>query len=585
MNRIHADVVVWQATPGGIMAAIAAARGGHSVVLLERSGHVGGLPANGLGATDVGRRGTTGGLFTEFRQRIMEYYGEKSGHDPQVMKDADDGHHFEPHVAEQVFTQMLAEYDGLIRIFKRHQFDFGVGDILVENGRVLSMRVVDRETKEKRWVDANLFIDASYEGDLAAAAGVPFRLGREGKDEFNEPVAGRIYRRWYEEWGNEHSGEGDDRIQAYNYRLCLTRDPDRRVPITRPLNYRREEYVSLIDDVRLNRWTGKISGELELDGIGRLVNLVKLPYGKTDANNQHLAFISTDLPEENQAWPTASWEWRDQFAQRLRDYTLGLLWFAQNDLELPEEFRRRCAEWGLASDEYQDNGHFPRQVYVREGRRMMGRYLFKAQDTLSADKVDGRPPIHLDSVTASHYPLDSHATRKREVGRPHLEGFFSYRNRPYTVPFRVMVADGFDNLLFPVPVSGTHVGFSTLRMEPCWMALGQAAGVAADLALRHGRSVHDLPMDVLQRRLLKQGAVLLFFEDMSPGESGWIGLQLSAMKGASFSESWKAWPDEAADRLFTEEMARLWGCSTQDFPSGKTRRDIWMELENRQAEC
>lgn len=213
-------------------------------------------------------------------------------------------------------------------------------------------------------------------------------------------------------------------------------------------------------------------------GIAKITNIVHVPNMKTDANNQHGVFVSTDLPEENWPWPTSSWEWRDKFAQRLREYTEGLFWFAQNDPELPAHFRKAAKEWGLSKDEYADNGHFPRQVYVREGRRFEGAYFFTANDAIPVT-IGSRPPIHQSSITASHYALDSHAVRKREEGRVHLDGFLSYPSAVYTVPYGVMVPKEVGNLLLPVPVSGSHIGFSTLRMEPCWMAMGQAAGIAS----------------------------------------------------------------------------------------------------------
>ena len=242
---------------------------------------------------------------------------------------------------------------------------------------------------------------------------------------------------------------------------------------------------------------------------------MKLPNQKTDGNNQHAAFISTDLPEENWPWPTSSWEWRDKFAKRLKDYTLGLFWFAQNDPELPEHFRKAMLEWGLAKDEYQDNEYFPRQVYVREGRRFDGVYFFTAKDALPTASGE-RPPLHANSVTASHYALDSHAARKREAGRAHLDGFISYPTAVYTVPLGVILPRNVENLLLPVPVSGSHIGFSTLRMEPCWMALGQAAGIAASLAIDCKVPVQDVDMSRLQDLLVDQKATLIYFRDLRP---------------------------------------------------------------------
>ena len=265
-----------------------------------------------------------------------------------------------------------------------------------------------------------MFVDATYEGDLAAAAGAPYMLGREGVDEYGEPCAGKFYQRWGSPADEFYStGQGDNAVQSYNYRLPLTTVESNMTRIERPRSYKRDEYVSLIEDLRLDRFAGPPT-PMEFDGIGAITNMVTVPNGKVDGNNQHAAFISTDLPEENWPYPTASWDWRDRFAERLRDYILGLFYFAQNDPELPADFRERCKRWGLASDEFADNGNFPRQIYVREGRRIRGEYLFTAHDALS--KRHSR--AHMTSITASHYSLDSHACLKREAGRPHLDGFF-----------------------------------------------------------------------------------------------------------------------------------------------------------------
>ena len=286
-------------------------------------------------------------------------------------------------------------------------------------------------------------------------------------------------------------------------------------------------------------------------GMAKVTSMTRLPNAKTDANNQHLALISTDLPEENQAWPTAGWAWRDRFAKRLRDYTLGLLWFAQHDEALPAHFREACLRWGLAADEYRDNGGFPRQVYVREGRRLEGCHFFTAQDALP--EAEGkRPPLHRSSVTASHYALDSHAVRKREPGRIHLDGFFSHPTAVYTVPYGVMVPRRVENLLFPTAVSGSHVGFSTLRMEPCWMALGEAAGTAAALAADSRRNVREIPVDSLQERLLRHGAVLVYLRDLRPGDPDYAVVQRLALRG--FFPEWEA----GLDRPLDASTARLW---------------------------
>jgi hypothetical protein len=545
-----ADVVIVGGTPGGIMAAIAAARGGRTAVLLERTAHVGGLPANGLGATDIGTRGATGGLFLEFVGRVRAHYVAAYGEGSPQVKDCSDGYHFEPSVAEKIFEAMLAEQPS-VTVLRLRQFDARPENVTLESGRLAAIRVTDRKTGAVEAFAGKVFVDATYEGDLAAAAGAPFRIGREGKAELGEPMAGRIYKGWGGPVGEGSTGEADKTVQAYNYRLCLTTRADNRVPVPKPAAYDRVEYASLVDDVRFGRATGKPGGEKAWDGIGRVVNMVVLPNGKTDANNQHLAFLSTDLPEENYPWPTADWAWRDRYAERLRDYTLGLLWFCQNDPALPEDFRKRCAEWGFAKDEYADNANFPRQVYVREGRRIEGEHLFTAHDALPA-KGGERPPLRADSVTASHYALDSHAVRKREPGRVHLEGFFSHGTKPYTVPYGVIVPKRVEGLLTPVPVSGTHVGFSTMRMEPCWMALGQAAGAAAAVAIADGTGVRKVDLVKVQRELLRQKAILVYYKDVPPGHPAFEAVQFFGLRG--FLPGWEAKPEAAV----TEADAARW---------------------------
>jgi hypothetical protein len=564
------DVVIVGGTPGGIMAAVAVARGGHTAVLLERTAHIGGLPANGLGATDIGTRGATGGLFLEFVQRIHRYYVETYGPNSRQVKDCSDGYHFEPRIAEMIFETMLAEHASKVTVFKLRQFDALPEHVHLENGKLTQITIFNRETNKPERYAGTVFIDATYEGDLAAAAGVPYRLGREGQDEYGEPMAGRLYKPWREPPGDGSTGFGDNAVQAYNYRLCLTRDPNNQAPIPKPERYNRDEFVSLIDDVKLNRTTGKYGSEMAFEGIGKLVNMVLLPNGKTDANNQHLAFLSTDLPEENWPWPTSGWDWRDRYAERLREYTLGLLWFAQHDSALPEDFRQRCLEWGLAKDEYGDNQNFPRQVYVREGRRIEGEHLFIAHDALPM-KENSRPPIYADSITASHYSLDSHAVRKREPDRVHLDGFFSYPTKPYTVPYGVIVPKKVDGLLTPVPVSGTHIGFSTLRMEPCWMAMGQAAGVAACISIEDKATPRNVNLFKLQRELLKQQATLVYFQDAQPGEPHYEALQFFALRGYYSSNDWQA----KLNQPVSSALARQWlgwtgAQQTIHYQAGKT---------------
>ena len=593
------DVVVVGGTPGGLMAAIAAARQGKSAVVLERTTHVGGLPVNGLGATDIATRQATTGLFSEFTSRVKQYYVDRYGASSRQVKDCSDGFHFEPSVAETVFNEMLSEHSDKVKVLLLRQFDADEENIALKEGRIERIQVLNRENGEMETYAGKMFVDATYEGDLGAAAGVPFRVGRESREEFGEPGAGRTYEYWKSLPAAGSTGQADNAVQAYNYRLCLTNNPENRVAFFKPDSYNRDEYLSLVDDV----WTGrntqramqKVTDEMMEEnrkhiaqgnrsklpgdswGIRKLSSLVTLPNGKADGNNQHAAFISTDLPEENWPWPTSSWEWRDKFAQRLKDYTLGLFWFAQTDSLLPEHFREAIAQWGFAKDEYTDNGYFPRQVYVREGRRFEGLYFFTAKDALPVSPGK-RPPLHSNSVTASHYALDSHAARKRESGRVHLDGFISYPTAVYTVPVGVMLSREVDNLLLPVPVSGSHIGFSTLRMEPCWMALGQAAGIVAALAIDGGTTVRDVELTALQDLLVEQRATLIYYKDVRPSDDGFAMVQYLGLRG--YLPDWTAALDKPVDKATLQAWRVRSGMPLDGTPGTTSRRDVLTQIYN-----
>lgn len=587
------DLVIIGGNPGGIMAAISAAKLGQTSVILERTEYIGGLPVNGLGATDIATRNATTGLFKDFVNRVYQYYVSTYGEKSSQVQLCSNGYHFEPSVATTVFQDMIAEHKDKITILTMRQFDSDPNNLIIKDNRIRKIIVTNRITGDKEIYEGSVFLDATYEGDLGAAAGVPFRVGREGKDEFNEPGAGRVYKYWGGIEGEGSTFQGDNAVQAYNYRLCLTNNPENRVLFQKPKNYNRDEYASIINDV----WTGrntdkamqsvtqkmmeenKISiqkgNESKLPGdkwgIAKATNIVHLPNMKSDANNQHGVFVSTDLPEENWPWPTSSWEWRDKFAKRLREYTEGLFYFIQNDPELPDQFIQNTREWGLAKDEYTDNGNFPRQVYVREGRRFEGLYFFTAHDALPVS-LGSRPPIHQQSITASHYALDSHAVRKREEGRIHLDGFLSYPTAVYTVPFGVMVPKSVDNLLLPVPVSGSHIGFSTLRMEPCWMAIGQAAGITASISIQDKVKVQNINIQKLQDYLIDQNATLIYYKDVNVSSEDFRMVQYMGLKG--YLPDWEACLNEPIDKETFNAWMKLSGMNL-DYTSEKvTRIDI-----------
>lgn len=600
-------LVILGATPGGICTAIAAARRGLEVVLLERTAHIGGLPANGLGATDIATRGVTGGLFLKFTREILNYYVSTYGAESQQVKDCSNGYHFEPSVAEMIFEKWLSEYPK-IQVLKNRQLDVEPSNIeFDENGHIVTLWLLNRTNNTKEEIAGDFFIDATYEGDLLDIANCPWRIGREPKRLHNEPGAGRVYKYWGGEEGQGSTGLGDNAIQAYNYRMCLSDDPANSLKVEKPKNYNREEFLQLADDIHSGRYTSVVMKQVSKEmldenrrrskeknlppevpfvnwgqalpkGLRRTFNPVKLPNNKTDSNNQHFNFLSSDLPEENWPWPTSSWEWRDRYAQRLREYTLGLLYFVQNDEAVPKWYKDSVAQWGLSKLEYQDNGFFPRQVYVREGRRLDGIHNFTAHDALPKGNKESRPPVYGTAITSSHYALDSHAVRKEEPNKVHLDGFLSYETKPYTVPAGVMIPrSGPKNILCPVPVSGTHIGFSTLRMEPCWMAMGEAAGEIAAFCLKQGVAPVTANISPVQLNLLQEGAVLYYFKDYPVGEEGnkiaqWLGLK-------NLLPEWEAKPNDKVIPQVAKNWASALKAKLPKSFENLTNKALWSAWE------
>lgn len=496
------DLVIVGGNPGGIMAAISAARMGKKSVILERTRYVGGLPANGLGATDIATRAATTGLFREFVDGVKQHYIDTYGPGSEQVKVCSDGYHFEPSVGARIFQKMLDGQKDKITVLTMRQFDAEDENIVMRDNRIEKIRILNREDYasivEDVWTGRNT--------DAAMQCVTPEMMEENRK---------------HIKTGNPSKLPGD-------------------------------------------KW-----------GIAKITNIVHVPNMKTDANNQHGVFVSTDLPEENWPWPTSSWEWRDKFAQRLREYTEGLFWFAQNDPELPAHFRKAAKEWGLSKDEYADNGHFPRQVYVREGRRFEGAYFFTANDAIPVT-IGSRPPIHQSSITASHYALDSHAVRKREEGRVHLDGFLSYPSAVYTVPYGVMVPKEVGNLLLPVPVSGSHIGFSTLRMEPCWMAMGQAAGIASALSIDGKVKVQNIDLSRLQDKLVDQKATLMYFKDVDYTSPHFRMVQYLGLRG--YLPEWTARLQEPVDMATLTAWKKLSGKDLPGIEAGKTTRLVALEM-------
>lgn len=542
------DVVVIGATPAGIAAAISAARSGCKTALVERTTHIGGMMTGGLSATDRRYRQASGGLFAEFLRRVEGFYVQAHGENSPQHRACRDGYLFEPKVALQVFQHMIAETLNL-HTYLRHEL---VGVVTDKHSNISAVLLLDKNRGIRWRMDGRIFIDATYEGDLAATAGVPYRVGREGRYEFGEEYAGEVF------WDSRNrqitfgKSDGDKKVQAYNYRLTLTKRADNRRLIAAPPNYDPDLYAEIAERVKENVLWHPME----------IVSLVKLPQQKFDANNTPGPFPSTDFIGANYEYPEADWHKREKIAREHRNYIVGLLYFLQTDQKLPNEFRVAAQHWGFAADEFVDNDNFPPQLYVREARRIIGEYVFTERD--ARPTFPGRrAPVHEDSIAVAEYPIDSHATTPRAPKQPYLhEGFFYLPQItvPSHVPYRVMVPKGrgmrdegrdkrVDNLLVCGAVSATHIGFGTLRLEPVWLSLGQAAGTAAHLALAQNPqnpSVRSVPIDLLQRLLLQQGQVIAFFHDLPPpATEEFAAIQFFAVRG--FFDTYEARPNEPAD--------------------------------------
>lgn len=519
-DKMRFEVVVIGGTPGGIAAALSAARLGHHVALAERLPVIGGMLTNGIGKSDIVTRDAIRGIFREFIGRVFQYYVETYGRDAQQVRQCRDGYYYEPSVAQRIIDEMIAQEPRIV-VFRRHRLD----DVLTDQNVVKAVRVRNLHTGECVWLEGEVFVDATYEGDLFARAGAAFRMGRESRAQFNEPHAGVIYMDYdTHELLPGSTGEGDDRLPAYTYRLCLTDDPSNRVAIECPEDYDRDVYLGYLEDLRAGRLG---SPKTIRDGHGyypehfdtllRALSVTALPNRKYDVNinPRPLAF---PFPEENRGYVDGDWETRERIERRHRNLTLGLLYFIQNDESVPSEHRRMAREYGLPRDEFVENGHFPWQLYVREARRLCGLYTLTEHDI--AQSKGGRPPVQCDSIACGEFPIDSFPVCKRsDVSDRVLEGYicvFEEATGVYQIPFGIMVPEEVRGLVVPVAASTTHVAYSSIRMEPTWMAMGQAAGVAAHLAICEGQDVRDVSIRQIQRILLRHDQVITYFRDIAP---------------------------------------------------------------------
>ena len=529
------DVVIYGGTSGAVVAAVRAAMLGSSVVLVSPDKHLGGLSSGGLGYTDSGNTRAIGGLAREFYRRVWTHYQrpetwkwqprESFAALGQGVKKSDVGDHsmwlFEPHVAERIFDQWLEEHgvevvrDALLD--REKGVEIGPRDEAGAGPRIVAITTLAGSSGPARRFAGKVFIDATYEGDLMAAAGVKYHVGREANavygEEWNGNQVGILHHshNWkmpvdpFKQPGNPASGllplisadppgtrgEADARVQAYCFRMCLTDHPDNRVPFAKPAGYDPGTYELLARTLAAG-WRDVFH---KFDAI---------PNRKTDTNN-HGPF-SFDHIGANYDYPEASHERRREIIADHARYQLGLLWFLAHDERVPADIRTKMQTWGLPKDEYADNGHWSPQLYIREARRMLGADVLTEHECLGHREV--KKPIGMGS-----YTLDSHNVRRyvTPVGTVQNEGDIGVKpKQPYQIGYGSLVPKKAEctNLLVPVCLSASHIAYGSARMEPVFMLLGDAAANAAVLAARAGSAVQDVDYPSLRGLLESQSQVL-----------------------------------------------------------------------------
>jgi hypothetical protein len=522
------DLVIYGGTAAAITAAVQARRMGKTVVIVSPDKHLGGLSSGGLGFTDTGDKSVIGGVAREFYHRVWKHYdrpaawqwekreeyGNKGQGTPAIDGEQRTMWIFEPHVAEEVFEELIREYK--IPVHRNEWLDRKNG--VKKNGA----RVTSITTLSGKRYAGKMFIDATYEGDLMAAAGVDYHVGREAAsvygEKWNGVQTGVLHHRHhfgaveekispYVVPGDPQSGllprisaelpgdygQGDKKVQAYCFRMCLTDHLYNRVPFPKPAGYNPKQYELLIRifDAGWRETFQKFD---------------RIPNRKTDTNNH--GPMSTDNIGYSYDYPEASYERRREIIREHETYQKGWLYFIANDPRVPRDVQTEMRRWGLARDEFQDNGNWPRQIYVREARRMIGSYVMTEHELLKQ-----RPTP--DSVGMGSYGIDSHNIQRyiTPEGYVQNEGDISVStNGPYQIAYGSLTPKKgqAENLLVPVCVSSSHIAFASIRMEPVFMILGQSAATAAALAIEGGAAVQDVPYSKLRERLLKDGQILEF---------------------------------------------------------------------------
>lgn len=493
-SKSEYDVCVYGGTSSGVIAAYAVAQQGKSVVLIEPGYRLGGMSSGGLGQTDIGNKQVVKGLSLDFYRRVGSHYNSL------------ENWIFEPKVAEQVFNDYIER--GKVKVMYGHR-------ILSAEKQGESITKIRLENREKflgrSEVCAKVFIDCSYEGDLMARSGVSYVVGREANSQYGEQWNGVQMRHLHQFpdgvdpyvvegdpesgllWGisNEslqEQGSGDSKVQAYNFRICLTYDKQNQIPIARPADYDSSRYVLLLRLIK-TRTNHRLHDYFIIS---------PMPNNKTDINNA--GGFSSDMIGMNHNYPEASYKEREKIIQAHKSYTLGLLWFLGNDERVPQEIRDQMLSMGLPKDEYVEYGHWSPQLYIRESRRMVGEYVATQADCESRTTVE-------DGVGMAAYTMDSHNCQRVVIvkdGRAMVknEGDVQiWGGRPYPVSYRSITPkrEECDNLLVPVCLSASHIAYGSIRMEPVFMLLGQSAAKAACLAIDGGVKVQEVDVREIQK--------------------------------------------------------------------------------------
>ena len=519
-SHCAADIVVYGGTAGAVAAAVQAARMGKSVILVSPDRHLGGMTSGGLGWTDSGNTEAIGGIAREFYHRVWLEYQKpltwrwqkpsEFGNRGQGSRAADDEKRtmwtFEPHVAERIFEALIAEYD--IPVHRDQWLDRDRG-VKMEGARITSITTLSGNV-----YSGKVFIDATYEGDLMAAAGVSYHVGRESSAQYGEKyngvqVGGEMHGHYfrapvdpYVVLGDPASGllpgisaedpgrlgEADHRLQAYCFRMCLSTHPENQVPFPEPQGYDPAQYELLLR-VFDTGWRDTFK---KFDPIPNL---------KTDTNNR--GPFSTDNIGRNYDYPEATYERRREIIREHELYQKGLMYFVANDPRVPAEVRTEMNRYGLAKDEFLDNGHWPRQLYIRESRRMIGEYVMTENELFRRREVP-RP------IAMGSYTMDSHNVQRfvTPEGTVQNEGDVQVRTPgPYRIALGSILPkrDECENLLVPVCLSASHIAYGSIRMEPVFMILGQSAATAAAMAIDAGSAVQDNDYETLRSRLLEDG--------------------------------------------------------------------------------